>query len=370
MRTLTQRVERNAGWIVLAVLLAGCLLVLWPFVSALLWAMVLSFSTWPFYERLLKRFGERRTLGALTMTLAMVIVVLLPLVIVGTTLAGSVKEFTAAVRLALQSGLPPPPQWLTKLPVVGQSAGAYWESLVGDSAKLARESRHLIEPVSAWLLKIALAVVAGLVQLTLSVLVTFFLFRDGQAAAQRLVTAVDRIAGERGRHLLTVAGNTVRGVVYGILGTGLVQAVMAGIGFLIAGIPGAALLALLTFFLSVLPLGPGLIWLPASIWLFEQGSSGLGIFLVIWGMGVSGLEHVVRPWLISQGSDLPFILIFFGVLGGALAFGLIGIFLGPTLLAVGYRLFEEWFSTDRLVPADRAVGRESSPGAEDCRTQP
>jgi predicted PurR-regulated permease PerM len=147
--------------------------------------------------------------------------------------------------------------------------------------------------------------------------------------------------------LLTVAANTVRGVVYGILGTGLVQALMAGIGYFIAGVPGAALLALLTFFLSVVPVGPPLVWIPAALWLFHQGSTGWGIFMLAWGVLVSSVDNVVKPWLISQGSDLPFILIFFGVLGGALMFGFIGVFIGPTLLAVGYRLVEEWASVTR-----------------------
>jgi predicted PurR-regulated permease PerM len=134
----------------------------------------------------------------------------------------------------------------------------------------------------------------------------------------------------------------VRGVVYGILGTALVQAVMAGIGFVIAGVPGAALLALLTFCLSVVPVGPPLIWIPVSLWLFQQGSIGWGIFMVIWGVGVSSVDNIVKPWIISQGSPMPFLLIFFGVVGGAMVFGFIGLFVGPTLLAVGYRLVNEW----------------------------
>jgi len=167
---------------------------------------------------------------------------------------------------------------------------------------------------------------------------------------------VDRIAGDQGKHLLTVAGNTVRGVVYGILGTALVQAVLAGIGFLIAGVPGAALLALLTFFFSVVPaVGTALAWIPAALWLFHRGATGWAIFMIVWGIGVASIDNVVKPWLISQGSDLPFILIFFGVLGGALAFGFIGVFLGPTLLAVGYRVVAEWAT----------VRRDSSPAAAD-----
>jgi predicted PurR-regulated permease PerM len=171
---------------------------------------------------------------------------------------------------------------------------------------------------------------------------------------------VERIGGERGKHLLTVAGNTIRGVVYGILGTALAQALLAGIGFLIAGVPGAAVLALLTFFLSVVPMGPPLVWIPAVIWLFHQGHTGWGIFMLFWGVGVSSVDNVVKPWLISQGSDMPFLLIFFGVLGGALAFGFIGVFLGPTLLAVGYRLVTEWATT---APATTAAEKLSEPSS-------
>jgi len=131
-------------------------------------------------------------------------------------------------------------------------------------------------------------------------------------------------------------------VVYGILGTAFVQAIMAGAGFLIAGVPGAAFLGLLTFFLSVVPVGPPLIWIPAALWLFHQGSTGWAIFMIVWGFLVSSVDNVVKPWLISQGSAMPFLLIFFGVLGGAMTFGFIGVFIGPTLLAVGYRLVAEW----------------------------
>ena len=163
------------------------------------------------------------------------------------------------------------------------------------------------------------------------------------AAADRLDRILDRVAGQNGRHLLRVAGSTVRGVVYGILGTSLVQAVLAAVGFLIAGVPGVSLLALLTFFASVVPIfGTTLIWLPVALWLFAQGATGWGIFMVIWGLAVGNIDNFIRPLLISQGSSLPFILILFGVLGGALTFGFIGVFLGPTLLAVGFRLMDEW----------------------------
>ena len=356
--------EKAMGWAVLVLLLLGCFLVVRPFVSALLWALVLCFSSWPIYCRLVLLLSQRRTVAAALMGLGMVLILLVPLVIVGSTLADNVKDVAAAARRSFEQGPPPPPAWLVKVPVIGQSATDYWQTLANDNAKLWTNARQFIEPVSSRLLKLGLLLGGGLVQLGLSVLIAIFLFRDGVSLAERLTATVDRIGGERAQHLLTVAGNTVRGVVYGILGTALVQAILAGVGFLIAGVPGAGVLALLTFFVSFLPLmGTALIWLPAAIWLFYQGSTGWGIFLVIWGLGVNSIEHIIKPFLISKGSDMPFLLIFFGVLGGAMAFGFIGVFLGPTLLAVGYRVVTEWGTATRLVPpAPEASVRGSKAG--------
>ena len=356
---LRPKLEQRLGWIILAVLLAGCLLVMRPFVSALLWGMVLSVSSWPLYRRLVNLLGGRRTLAAALMALAMICVILLPFVIVGATLGDNVQDLTAAMRRWIDAGPPAPPEWLAKVPGVGRQATEYWQSLAADSSKLLAASKRFIEPVSGWLLNVGLVLGRGLFELALSILIAFFLFRDGGKAAEHLGTAVERIAGERGQRLLEVAGNTVRGVVYGILGTALVQAVMAGIGFMIAGVPGAGVLALLIFFLSAVPIGPPLIWLPAALWLFHQGSTGWGIFMLIWGVGVSSVDNFVKPWIISQGSAMPFLLIFFGVIGGAVTFGFIGVFLGPTLLAVGYRLVAEWASNQPApATADAAVQEE------------
>jgi len=354
MKPLTTKLEQSIGWIVLLLLLGGCLLVMRPFVSALLWAVVLCFSTWPVYRRLLALLRNRRTLAALVMSLGMILVILLPFLIVGVTLADDVRELAAAPRQWFAQGPPEPPAWVAKVPVVGQQVTEYWQSLAQDTTKLWTEAQRFIEPVSTWLLKVGLALGRGLLELALSILIAFFLFRDGVAVAERLTTGVERIGGERGKHLLTVAGNTVRGVVHGILGTALTQAVVAGIGFVIAGVPGAAVLVLLTFFASVVPVvGTALVWGPAAFWLFQQGTTGWGIFMVIWGVGVANIDNVLKPWLISQGSKLPFLLIFFGVLGGAIAFGVIGVFLGPTLLAVGFRLVEEWVTTRRAGPDEQ-----------------
>jgi predicted PurR-regulated permease PerM len=353
METTHTRLERAISGIVLVLLVIACLLVLRPFASALLWAIVLCFSSWPLYTRVLRLVGGRRTLAALAMTLAMILVVLLPFVIIGAAVSDDVRDLTTAVRGWIDTGPPAPPDWLAKVPLVGSRAVNYWQSLATDSAKLAAEARRLIPPASAFLLMIGKMLVGGLLELTLSILIAFFLFRDGESAAEKFGSMVERVADVRGRRLLNLASSTVRGVVYGILGTALVQAVMAGIGYLIAGVPGAGMLALLTFFLSVIPIGPPLIWIPAALWLFHEGSTGWAVFMLVWGMGVSSVDNVVKPWLISQGSDMPFLLIFFGVLGGALTFGFIGVFLGPTMLAVGYRIVTEWAAGAAAMTAEK-----------------
>src|SRR5947208_12036122 len=180
----------------------------------------------------------------------MILVVLLPFVIIGSAVSDDIRDLTLAVQQWTDTGPPPPPSWLGKVPLVGERAVAYWQSLTTDTATLLHEARRLIVPASSLLVRVGKLLVSGLLELALSILIAFFLFRNGESAAEQLGVIIERVAGVRGRRLLTLSGSTVRGVVYGILGTALVQAVMAGVGYLIAGVPGAGMLALLTFFLS------------------------------------------------------------------------------------------------------------------------
>jgi predicted PurR-regulated permease PerM len=361
MQPARLKIEQGLVWAFLALLLAGCMLIMRPFSSALLWAVILSFSLWPLHRRLVRLLGQRRTLAATIMASALFLVILLPFVIAGVTLADNVQELKSTIRRWIDSGPPEPPAWLVKVPVVGQTATKEWQELAADSSKLLEQAKRFLEPASLWLLKSGFALSKGLLELALSILITFFFLRDGVSLTERLKAAVERIGGERGRHLLEVAGGTVRGVVYGILGTALLQAVLTGFGLFVSGVPGVPLLVLLTFVLCLLPaVGATLVWLPAALWLFHQGSPGRAIFLFIWGIGVSSADNFVKPWLISQGSKMPFVLIFFGVLGGAVAFGFIGLFIGPTLLAVGFKLIEEWLakaasdSTSQTAPVNLA----------------
>ena len=353
--------ERTLTMVALALLLIGCGIVLRPFVTALLWAVVLWIATAPIHQQVLAWVRQRRTIAALVMSLGAALVLLLPLVIVGFSVADSAREFAVATRNWLTQGPPQVPVWFERIPLVGTHIATQWNELLGDSERLAQEAQRFIATATAWLLTGGLALGRGVTELALSILISFFLFRDGVALRGRLRAGIERIAGPRGDHLLVIAGNTIRSVVYGILGTALVQGVLAAIGFLIAGVPGAVLLGVLTFFMSIVPMGPPLVWGPATVWLYQHGQTGWAIFMLVWGLGVvSGVDNFVKPWLISQGSALPFILIFFGVIGGVLAFGFIGVFLGPTLLAVGYRLVLDWAVVSRKGGVGEAVSESGS----------
>ena len=189
----------------------------------------------------------------------------------------------------------------------------------------------------------------GVIQLSLATFVCFFFYRDGVALVRFLNVAMVRVVGTQSDKILGIIHNTVRSVMYGLLGTALAQGLVATIGFAIAGVPAALLLGVATAVLSLIPIGPPLIWGGAAIWLFYQGTVGWGIFMLLWGVFlISGVDNVVKPLLISRGSNLPFILVLFGVLGGVLAFGFVGVFIGPTLLAVGLNLMQEWAAREDM----------------------
>lgn len=353
--TKARRTDQLVLLAALVLLVVGAFLVLRPFLSALLWAVVLSFSSWPAYRWLLTWVHGRRTLAALLMTLAITAILLGPTITIVVTLADNVREFGTVTAAWFRQGPPQPPGWMKHVPWVGDNLEQAWISYAEDSNRLLAAVKPLFEPVTAGLLQAGKTLGRGVLELSLSIFLAFFFFRDGAVLGDRAIAIARRLAGSQGDHLLQeVAGGTIRSVVYGILGTALAQALCAGLGFFIAGVPAPVLLGVLTFFVSVIPMGPPLIWVPAAIWLFQTHSIGAGIFMVLWGMLIISLvDNVVRPLIISQGNNMPFILIFMGVLGGALAFGFIGVFLGPTLLAVSFRLFEEWLAfRQKIAPTE------------------
>lgn len=334
------RSDRVLAVIALALLAAGCVLVLWPFLTALIWAAILASTSWPLFLWLNRKVGNRRTLTAALMTVLGTVALLGPIVAVALAQVDNMAELTRAAATISKEGLPDAPVWLANLPLVGPTLHSYWQQFAHNGHRLIDE---LSKPAQAAALSGGRVLGRGVLDMALAVFLTFFFFVHGETLSARLRIAMERLTGARASYLLEIAHGTVSGVIYGVLGTALAQGVLAAIGFAIAGVPGAVLLGAVTFFLSVVPIGPPLVWGGAAFWLFRQDQPGWAVFVIAWGFFlVSTVDNIIKPFIISRGASLPFAIVFLGVLGGVLAFGVIGAFLGPTLLAVGYRLTLEW----------------------------
>ena len=330
----------------------GCVYVLRPFLAAILFAAAVVISSWPLYQRLLARMRGRRTLAALTMTLSLTLLVIIPIALVAYNLADDVARTFEHVKAVIEQGGAQSPAWLRQVPLVGGWLDQYVSGLFASREQMTDLAKRMLEPARHYLMAGGLVLGGGVVQMSMAAFVSFFLYRDGMSLIRVLEAGTARILGERAAKVSTTVSQTVRGVMYGLLGTALAQALVAALGFAIAGVPAVPLLAVLTFVFSLVPIGPPIIWAGAAIWLFAQGSTGWGVFMLVWGLVlISGVDNVVRPVLISRGSSQPFLLTFLGVLGGVIAFGFVGMFIGPTLLAVGYSLISDWTGVgEELVP--------------------
>jgi predicted PurR-regulated permease PerM len=340
----TQRplIELLAGIVTITVLLVLAYQVIAPFVVALAWAGILVFVTWRPFERL-ARLVRGRWLAATLIVLVIGSVLLVPLVFAGIELSSRIDAIGTWYQEKMATGWPPAPQWIATLPVVGPRIEQVWTGVgTGDPASVER-AREMGKLLIGFLFKVAAALGQGLILVLLSLVFALFMYAGGEPLARWLYALTTRIGGTQGRELLDVAGETVRAVVYGILGTAFAQGALAFFGYWISGVPYALSFGLVSAVLALIPDGQALVGLPLALWLYQQGQTGWAIFLAVWMVGVVGLaDNVIKPLLIGKRSSLPVVLILIGVVGGVLAWGALGLFLGPTLLAVCHNVLGRW----------------------------
>ncbi|MFR0675807.1 AI-2E family transporter [Enterobacterales bacterium AN_CKDN230030167-1A_HGKHYDSX7] len=343
--------DRLLVQILLLALLGAGVWVMAPFISALLWGAILAFASWPAMRVLTRWLGGRETLAAGLLTGLWTLLVVLPLVWLGFNLADHIRDATLFIRDIRVEGLPPAPPWMSRMPLIGERLVDGWNTIDQQGAALLASLKPYLGQVGNWLLARSAQIGGGILELTLSIVFVFFFYRDGPRLAAFVLRLLQRLIGERAEYYLTLVAGTVQRVVNGVIGTAAAQGLLALIGFLIAGVPGAVVLGLVTFMLSLVPMGPPLAWIPATAWLVWQEHYGMAIFLAIWGTFViSGVDNVLKPYLISRGGNLPLVIVLLGVFGGLLAFGFIGLFIGPTLLAVAYSLLLDWSRDGRSLP--------------------
>jgi predicted PurR-regulated permease PerM len=334
----------------------GCVVILYPFFSALLWAGILVYTTWPVFEWLRRRLRMNGMMAASCMVVLIAVVLVLPVAAAVPSSAADVARLRHLIMENLRAGLPDAPPWLLDVPLFGPTFSALWNRWAADITVMLAALRPYLGLLLENGLSLLLGIANGVLMFLLALFVAFFFYVYGEPISERLRLGLHRIAGVQADRLIAVTGATIRGVVYGIVGTAVVQGILTTFGLWVTGVPRPVLLGAVAGLLSVLPIGAPAVWIPAAIWLATSGHPGLGIFLGIYGVGaISGADSIIRPWFIARGAQLPFLVTVLGVLGGALAFGLLGIFLGPALLGIGYTLVNEWVraSDPRPAPMDQ-----------------
>jgi predicted PurR-regulated permease PerM len=325
----------------------GCLLILLPFLPAMLWAAILVYCTWPIYDRL--RRYVRPTVAAFVITVVIAGIVLVPVIHVGLVAAKEARESQGWVHDAMLNGLPPAPPFFGKIPLVGSLLTDFWNNSADDLGGDAGDLQPLLGTVAHSGLKFVLLLTHGLVGIVVALFIAFFFFLSGTQIIARIRLTLVRIMNEgRVEHLLGLVAVTVRGVVFGILGTAAMQGILYAVGFEVAGAPQALLLATFAGLVSIIPAGAVVIYVPLCLVLLAKGHGVTALLLAIYCfVVVGGADSIVRPWLIARGASLPYVVTLIGVLGGAIAFGALGIFLGPVLLTLGLAVAEEFAGQPR-----------------------
>ncbi|MBW7901658.1 MAG: AI-2E family transporter YdiK [Rhodocyclaceae bacterium] len=326
--------------------------ILKPFLGAAVWAAMLVVATWPLFLALERRLGDRRGPAVAIMALALLLLLVVPLWLAIGTLVDNADRVADWGRTLAERGLPPPPDFVRALPLIGERLAGFWRetAAAGPEGLIGRATPYAAN-VGAWLAAEAGGVGVMLVQFLLVVALAAVMYGSGEAAAAKLLRFGRRLAGERGENAVVLAAQAIRGVALGVGVTAIVQTLLGGVGLAVAGVPFAGFLSALMLMLCIAQIGPMLVLLPAAGWLFWSGDTGWAIALFVWSLIVGTLDNFLRPVLIKRGADLPLLLIFAGVIGGMLGFGLIGLFIGPVVLAVTWTLLEAWVA-DALGPAD------------------
>jgi predicted PurR-regulated permease PerM len=344
----------------LVVMIGTSLWILRPFLVALTWATTIVVATWPVLLRAQAVLGGRRRLAVAAMTLALLLVLVIPLSFAVLTIVGYSDQIVAWSRSLATLGVPPPPLWVETLPLVGGRLATRWRHLAAGGPEAVSA---LLAPYASGLVLWFVSQVGNIGLLLLDSILTVvlggILYGSGETAARALGRFARSLAGEHGGNAVHLAAQAIRAVALGVVLTAIVQSVLAGIGLAIAGVPFAIFLTAVMFVLGVAQVGPVLVLIPAVIWVYARGGGAWGTVFLVWAVICCTLDNFLRPLLIKRGANLPLLLIFAGVIGGLVAFGVIGLFIGPVVLAVAYTLLADWVS--RTAPDEPEVVAPKAP---------
>jgi predicted PurR-regulated permease PerM len=318
-----------------------------PFIGAIVWAVTIVVATWPVMTAVQAGLWGKRSLAVTVMALLLLCVLVVPLTLAVGTIVSNVDDIVAWTKSLAAFETPSPPAWVINLPLVGPRAAELWQQVaaVGMQDVAARAGPYL-GLVIKWLVDQLGNIGVLIVEFLLTIILAAAMYANGERATARIVRFGRRLGGAGGENAVRLAGQTIRAVALGVVVTAIAQAVFSGLGLVIAGVPFAGVLTAAMLLLSIAQIGVIPVLACAVAWLYWTGASGWGTFLLVWTIIAGTMDNFLRPILIKKGADLPLLLVFAGVIGGLLAFGLIGIFVGPVVLAVADTLLSAWIDGD------------------------
>jgi predicted PurR-regulated permease PerM len=328
----------------MGILVAASFWIVRPFLPSVIWATMIVVASWPLMLRIETHLWGSRTLAVTAMTLALLIVLIVPLAFAVGTIVNNAEEMVSWVKALKAVTLPSPPEWVRALPFVGERVADAWQKVaIAGVAELSEKATPYAGQALRWFARQVGGAGVLFVEFLLTVAIAAIMFATGEHAAAGVRRFGRRLAGGRGEEVVHLAAMAVRGVALGVVVTAIIQAVLGGIGLAVAGVPFATVFTAIMLLLAIAQIGVVPILAPAIGWLYWSDRPGMATALLIWTVFVATLDNFLRPLLIKRGAaDLPLLLIFAGVIGGLIAFGLAGIFIGPVVLAVTFMLLEAW----------------------------
>ena len=334
-------------------LLFWCFRIAQPFIQIFVWGIIIAIAIFPGYRWLNSVLGGRKKLAAALVTLLLLVIIIVPCLMFAASLVETAQKLSADFSGG-SLRIPAPPEKIKSWPVVGQTLHSFWRlSSENLTAAVSQIAPHL-KSLGLWLLNTAAGAGFAIVSFVIAILIAGVLLANEARGAQVARAIAVRLAGERGTDLVNLSRATVRSVARGILGVALIQAILAGLGCLVAGVPGAGLWALLVLIMAVIQLPTFIILAPIVIYVFYTTSMVPAVLFAIWNMLVGGCDSFLKPLLMGRGVDVPMLVVFIGAIGGFLFNGIIGLFLGAIILSLGFKLFELWLNED--------IKREEAPG--------
>jgi predicted PurR-regulated permease PerM len=332
----------------IGVLIAASFWVFKPFLTSFIWATIIVVATWPLLLKLQGWFWNKRGVAVAAMTIILLLVLVIPLTLAIATIIDSADKITDWSSSLGTVTVPPMPEWFGKIPLIGKKIAERWQQYaVLPPEELSAQLTPYATNALKWFIAKAGSIGMMILQFLLTVIISAILYAKGETAASGVRSFTRRLAGQKGDETTVLAAKAVRGVALGVVLTAIIQSVLAGIGLAITGVPAVALLTAVMFMLCIAQVGPALVLILSIIWLFWRGEPFWGGVLIVWSIPVLVLDNLIRPVLIKKGADLPLLLIFAGVIGGLIAFGIIGLFIGPVVLAVSHVLLKAWVSEDK-----------------------